>query len=86
MQNKIPSPQIWVMVEKINEVLTSMVTQCVLNQSRGYWLLFNAIVAAINMWYMMENHNSTMIVPMHVCMWFVDVKSILMFLALSLCD
>ncbi len=54
-------------------VMTTL-TQWVLNQSQGYWLLFDAIVAIINMCCMMENHNSIVIVLMKVCMWFIGCE------------
>jgi hypothetical protein len=58
LQNKIPSPQTWVMAHKVLEVLTPMVTQCVLNQFRGYWSLSDVIFAAITMCVMIYNTNS----------------------------
>jgi hypothetical protein len=33
LQNRIPTPQTWVVTQKMLEVLILMVTQCVLNQS-----------------------------------------------------
>jgi len=48
----------WVVVKKVANVLTLMVTQCVLNQLERYWLLFDAIVATITICYMMENNNN----------------------------
>jgi hypothetical protein len=30
------------------EILKPIVEQCVLNQARGYWLLFNALIVAIS--------------------------------------
>ncbi len=44
--------------KKMANVLTLMVTQCVLNQLERYWLLFDAIVATIAICYMMENKNN----------------------------
>jgi hypothetical protein len=44
--------------KKMANVLTLMVTQCVLNQPERYWLLFDAIVATIAICYMMENKNN----------------------------
>jgi hypothetical protein len=63
LQNKIPSPQTWVVRNKANKMLTLVVTQCVLNQSQGYWLLFDAIGVAISMCCMMENYNYGVIIP-----------------------
>jgi hypothetical protein len=48
----------WIVVKKKANVLTLMVTQCVLNQPERYWLLFDAIVAIIAICYMMENKNN----------------------------
>jgi hypothetical protein len=48
----------WVVAKKVVNVLTLMVTQCVLNQPKKYWLLSYAIVATIAMCYMMENKNN----------------------------
>ncbi len=59
--------------EGCRNVMTTL-TQWVLNQSRRYWLLFNAIVATISMCCMMENHNSIMIVLMKVCMCFIGCE------------
>jgi hypothetical protein len=41
LQNKVPSPQMWVVAKKVVSVLTLMVTQCVLNQPKkiGYYLM-----------------------------------------------
>jgi hypothetical protein len=36
------------------EILTPMVIECVLNQSRGYWLLFDAIISTISLCVMMK--------------------------------
>jgi len=58
LQNKVPSPQMWVVVKKMANVLTLVVTQCVLNQLERYWLLFDAIVATTTICYMMENKNN----------------------------
>jgi hypothetical protein len=50
LQNKIPSPQTWPMVEQVNCTFTPIITQCVMNQFREYWLLFNALAIAISMY------------------------------------
>jgi len=63
LQNGIPSPQTWVVGKKANKMLTLLVTQCVLNQSQGYWLLLDAIGVTISMCCMMENYNYGVIIP-----------------------
>jgi hypothetical protein len=45
------------MAKKVINVFIPMVTQCILNQSQGYWLQFDAIVATTTMCSMMENNN-----------------------------
>ncbi len=55
------------MAKKVINVFTLVVTQCVLNQSQGYWLQFDAIVATITMCSMMENNNVGANEPIHVC-------------------
>jgi hypothetical protein len=55
------------MAKKAINVFTLMVTQCVLNQSQGYWLQFDAIVATITMCSMMENNNVGANEPIQVC-------------------
>jgi hypothetical protein len=44
-----------------------VVTQCVFNQSRGYWLLFDVISTALTMHVMMHNTNSNTNEIMQVC-------------------
>jgi hypothetical protein len=56
------------MAKKVINVFTLVVvTQCVLNQSQGYWLQFDAIVATITMCSMMENNNVGGNEPIQVC-------------------
>ncbi len=49
-------------------------TQSTLNQSQGYWLLYDIVVVAIAMCSMMENNNLGVIDPMYV-----NVNFVLMF-------
>ncbi len=46
LTNKIPSTQTWAVVQAICDVLSPIVTTCVVNQCHGYWLLSNAIAFA----------------------------------------
>jgi hypothetical protein len=55
------------MAKKVINVFTLMVTQCVLNQSKGYCLQFDGIVATITMCSMMENNNVGANEPIQVC-------------------
>ncbi len=48
-------------------------TQFTLNQSQGYWLLYDIVVVAIAMCCMMENNNLGVIDPMHVNVNFVSM-------------
>ena len=48
LQAQIPSPQTWVIAEAVAITLSPVVTSCVLNQSRGYWLLSDALHATLN--------------------------------------
>jgi hypothetical protein len=68
LQNKIPSPQTWDVAHKLmSKVLTLMVSQCILNQSRRYCLFFDVISTTITMCVMMYNTNSNTNEIMQVC-------------------
>jgi len=41
--------QTWARVETIMDTLLLVVKQCVLNQTRGYWLLLNVLIFVFNL-------------------------------------
>jgi len=45
----VPPPLIWHIFQIIIDVLSSIVSACVLNQSRGHWLLSNALNVTITL-------------------------------------
>ncbi len=45
----------WVVYEAITHCLNLVVMACVLNQSRGHWLLLNALTIVINLIVVMES-------------------------------
>jgi hypothetical protein len=45
----VPPLLTWHISQKIIDVLSSVVSACVLNQSRGHWLLSNALNVTITM-------------------------------------
>ena len=49
LQNRVPLGQTWAVVEAISSTLSPVVSACVLNQSRGYWLLSDALASTIFM-------------------------------------
>jgi hypothetical protein len=49
LQGKIPTSQVWAIVEVIASTLALVVSSCVLNQHCGYWLLSDALANAINL-------------------------------------
>jgi hypothetical protein len=71
------------MAKKVFNLFTLLVTQCVLNQSQGYRLQFDAIVATITMCFMMENNNVGVNEPIQVCDVLFDLF-MLMFLIFEL--
>jgi len=50
LANKIPSMQTWAIVEAICDVLSLVVTTCVVNQHHGYWLLSNVFASTIKLY------------------------------------
>ncbi len=46
--------QVWVVVEVITFALNHVVLTCVLNQSRGHWLLFNTLTTCVTLIVKME--------------------------------
>lgn len=71
------------MAKKMIIIFPPVVAQCVLNQSQGYWLQFDAIVATITMCSMMENKNVGINEPIQVCDLLFDLF-MLMFLIFEL--
>jgi hypothetical protein len=55
LQNIIPTFQTWAMVSKVSKTLIPTFTQCVLNQSKRYWLLFDAKSITITMCTLMDS-------------------------------
>jgi hypothetical protein len=49
LQGKIPTSQVWAIIEIIASTLALVVSSCVLNQRCGYWLLSDAFANAINL-------------------------------------
>ena len=49
LQNRVPSGQTWAVAEAISSTLSLVVSACVLNQSRGSWLLSDALASTISM-------------------------------------
>ncbi|KAJ7552447.1 hypothetical protein O6H91_06G055400 [Diphasiastrum complanatum] len=49
LQSRVPSPQIWAIAGAVSSTLIPVVKRCVLNQTRGYWLLSDALVAALKL-------------------------------------
>jgi hypothetical protein len=43
LQQKIPKAQVWALTKLIISCLNHVVLACVMNQSRGHWLLSNAL-------------------------------------------
>jgi len=43
----VPSPQVWAIIQIVANTLGLVVQTSVLNQSEGYWLLLDALAAAI---------------------------------------
>jgi hypothetical protein len=50
LANMIPSTQTWAIVKAICDVLSFVMSTCVVNQHCGYWLLSNALTFAIKLY------------------------------------
>jgi hypothetical protein len=46
---KKPKAQVWVLIKAIISFLNHVVLACVMNQSRGHWLLFDALIITLPM-------------------------------------
>jgi hypothetical protein len=55
LQSCVPRAHTWAICEVVVETLLLIVKQCVLNQTRGYWLLSNALNAAFLIIVCMQN-------------------------------
>ena len=49
LQARVPSGMTWARTRTVTQTLNPVVRQCVLNQTRGYWLLSDALVVAFCM-------------------------------------
>ncbi len=49
LQGKIPTSQVWAIIEVIASTFALVISSCVLNQCYGYWLLSDALANAINL-------------------------------------
>ena len=49
LQARVPSGMTWATSRTVTQTLNLVVQQCVLNQTRGYWLLSYALAAAFHM-------------------------------------
>lgn len=47
LQARVPDGLIWVDARALTETLNPVVEQCMLNQTRGFWLLSDALVSAM---------------------------------------
>lgn len=56
MQQQISKAYMWAIVEIVTTCLIMVVTTYVLNQSKGHWLLFDALMIVINLIMAMEFH------------------------------
>ena len=54
LQSRVPLAIHWAVAKAVSDVLSPVVSQCVINQTRGYWLLSDAIIAAMSIATMME--------------------------------
>jgi hypothetical protein len=54
LQQIVPKARVWAIVEAITFTLNLIVFACVMNQSRGHWLLSNALTICITFTMEME--------------------------------
>jgi hypothetical protein len=55
LQQKMSKAQVWAIVKVITSCLNSIVSACVMNQSRSHWLLSNALTIIITFTINMES-------------------------------
>jgi hypothetical protein len=49
ISSRVPPPPTWHILKNLVDVFSSMVSACVMNQSRGHWLLIGAMFTTITM-------------------------------------
>jgi len=54
LQQRVPKAQVWVVAKVVTSCLNLVVSACVMNQSKGHWLLLNALTIAIALTMFME--------------------------------
>ncbi len=54
LQQRVLKTQVWVIVKILIHFLNPIVTTCVMNQSKGDWLLLDALATIINLIVVME--------------------------------
>ncbi len=47
LQARVPNGLTWAITQVVTETLNPVVHQCLLNQRRRYWLLFNVLFVAL---------------------------------------
>ncbi len=57
----------WAIVETIIVCLNLVVITCVLNQSRGHWILFDVLVIEINVIMAMESQPNSLVDGSETC-------------------
>ena len=55
LQARVPSGLTWAVAKAVTETLRPVMQQCILNQSRGYWLLSDALYAAFHISIHLQN-------------------------------
>ena len=69
LQARAPSGMTWATARTVTQTLNPVVQQCVLNQTRGYWLLSDALAAAFRMTIELQgvyDQSSSVIPPLQV--------------------
>jgi hypothetical protein len=54
LQARVPTCLTWAIARAVTETLTPVVSQCVLNQTRGFWLLSDALARALKLMVQMK--------------------------------
>ncbi len=55
LQGRVPNAHTWVVFKMVAEIMLLVVKQCIFNQTRGYWLLSNALNVAISIGVCIQN-------------------------------
>jgi hypothetical protein len=60
LQGRVPDAQMWVVCKTLIKIMLPIVKKCILNQTHGYWLIFNILQVAfpINVSMQMEIQQS----------------------------